>query len=388
MSAAAPPVESADGVRVVAGGRTLVSFAGCDSLGLARHPDVVAAAQEALRRFGVGASASRTTSGTLAVHRELERALADFAGTDDAVALPAGWLAGQALARALAPSCDFVVLDDGSHPALEDAFRLTGLPGARAAHFDAKAAVAAARGRGRVLFMTDATDPARGTIAPLRALSRAAAGCGGRLLADDAHGLGVLGAHGRGAVEATGAEGRHVHVAGSLSKAFGTQGGFVAGARELCDAIRGRAAVYAGATPLAAPVAAAAAAAVRLAADPALRVRLARNTSRLALRLAPYGIPRPARGAPWFAISGRTARSLARISARLRAEGFLVPHLHYFGGPAPGLLKVAVSAAHSIEEIDALADALGRALGDVRTAPGPSARDGARAARPSSRRRT
>jgi len=362
-------IESADGVHVVAGGRRLVSFAGCDYLGLARHPEVIRAARRSLADCGVGAGASRTTTGTWTAHADLEHALAAWMNAEDCVLLPSGWVAGTALCAALAPEAESVLLDAGAHPALRDAARLTGLPVREFAHFDARAAARAADS-GRPLVLIDGVDVTRGALAPLPALSRLAARTGGRVVVDDAHGIGVLGPYGHGAAAALGAAGPRVHVAGSLSKALGAHGGFVTGSRDLCDAVRKRFAGYSGGTPIPPSTAAAAAVAVRLASGgDDLRLRLRANAALLRRRFRVLGLDVPRTGLPWFSVAGRPARTLKAMESALRRDGFLVPYLRYFGAPPEGFLKIAVSAAHKRSHIESLADALATQIGRGSTGP-------------------
>jgi 8-amino-7-oxononanoate synthase len=358
------PLDAADGVHVVVGGRRLVSFAGCDYLGLARRREVVAAATKSLARCGLGAGASRTTTGTWRAHLDLEHALARWLRTQDCVLLPSGWVAATALAVTLAPECDVALLDGGAHPALREAARLTGLPVLEFAHFDASDAARLAKS-GRLLVLTDAVDVARGEIAPLAALGRLARRSRGHAIADDAHGFGVLGPSGRGAAAAAGAR---VHTVGSLSKALGAHGGFVAGTRSLCARVRCGFAGYAGGTPIPPSTAAAAAVAVRLAArGAALRSKLRANSAHLRRRFRACGLAVPGAGTPWFSVSGLPPARLAAIALDLRRRGFLVPHIRYFGAPEGGLLKIAVTAAHEASQVEALSDALESALG--RTGP-------------------
>ncbi len=351
-------VEAAAGACVEIGGRRLISFAGCDSLGLARHPDVVAAAALALRDCGVGAAASRATTGTWAHHVDLEHALATWLREEDAVLLPSGWLSVQALAGALAPCCDAVIVDVGAHPAVHDASRLTGLPVRTYRHLDGDHARAVA-GTDRALIVTDSVDLVHGRLAPLADLAAAAAATGGALLVDDAHGVGVLGPAGRGAVAAAGAEGAHVLVAGSLSKALGAAGGFFAASRATCDAIRSHAHVYAGATPLPPAVAAAACAAVHLAASgDALRERLAGHARRLREGFAALGLTPPEVDVPWLAVHGLPAHRLQALADGLLEAGFLAPRTAYFGAPEGGVVRLVPSAAHEEQHVTALLDAL------------------------------
>jgi 8-amino-7-oxononanoate synthase len=355
-------IEAAEGVHVVLGGRRLVSFAGCDYLGLARREEVVSAAADALRRCGLGAGASRTTTGTWRAHLDLERALARWLRTEDCVLLPSGWVAAGALAVALADECDVALVDGGAHPALRQAAEISGLPVAVFAHFDARDAARLAARR-RPLVLTDAVDVVCGSIAPLAALRRVAVRTGGFVIVDDAHGLGVLGPGGRGAAAAAGASGPRVLTAGSLSKAIGAHGGFVVASRKVCAQVRKRFDGYAGGTPIPPSTAAAAAVAVRLAArDESLRRRLRANAAILRRRFAALGLATPRAGLPWFAVSGLPKSRLAAIERALRGDGFLVPHLHYFGAPKGGFLKIALSAAHEPSQVEALGEALARSL--------------------------
>jgi 8-amino-7-oxononanoate synthase len=355
-----PVIGRASGVHVVVGRQRYVSFGGCDSLGLARHPEVVGAARSVLTICGLGATASRTTTGTWSVHVTLERDLARWLGAEDAVILPSGWMAAAALASALAAECDVALLDAGAHPALAAAARTSGLPVREFAHFDARAANRAASGEGRPLLLVDAVDLAHGRVAPLQALARLAASARGHVVVDDAHGIGVLGPHGRGTAAALRASGPRVHTAGSLSKALGGHGGFVVGKRSLCERVRRGFDAYSGATPIPPSIAAAASVAVRFAADDALRERMRENAALLARRFREIGLATPRAGTPWFAVGAARGRDLAAISNALRGDGLLVPYITYFGAPPGGWLKIAVSAAHEVDHVERLAEALAR----------------------------
>lgn len=358
------PFESAAGPEVTVDGRRLVSFAGCDSLGLARHPEVIAAAREALARCGVSAGASRTTTGTWDEHVRLESALCAFMGAEDAVVLPSGWLACGALLRAVADTSRSALVDAGAHPAVHEGAALAGLPVATFAHHDAADAARLLEPLvgGRPVVATCSVDLATGALAPLRELADAAADVSGVLVVDDAHGIGVLGAHGRGAAVHLGATGPHVHVAGTLSKAFGAHGGFVAGPRALCAAIRERVPAYAGATPLPPALAAAARRAVELASGGALRTTLRDRCEAARVRFAALGLPIPSEAVPWMAVHGDSEQALRSVERRLADAGLLVPYVRYHGAPPQGYLRVALSAAHTAADVDRLGDALARAL--------------------------
>lgn len=350
MPGRVPPIERASGVRVRMAGRDLVSFAGCDTLGLARDPRPARAAAEALERFGVGAAASPATTGVFDVHRELEAELAAWTGTQDAVLLSCGWLAPTAAARVLAPRCDLVLLPPDAHPALRDAAALTGLP-VEPPGVDPPA--------GRALILTASVDIVRGCLAPLARLAALAQETGGRLVVDDAHGIGVLGPGGRGAAALAQLDPARVVVAGSLAKAIGCHGGFVAADRETCDSIRRAEPSRIGATTLPPAIAAAALAAVRLAAaGDDLRERLFANSRLLAKRLREFGFPGPQDDVPWMSLLPAAHVDLDRVAAALWDAGFLAPRTNYPGTPQGGAIRLAVSAAHSTEEIEAFAAAL------------------------------
>jgi 8-amino-7-oxononanoate synthase len=251
------PLDGAHGVVVSAGGRRLVAFAGCDSLGLARHPRVVAAARRALDRFGAGASASRTTTGTMVPHVQLEKALARWLGAPDAVTTASGFLASALAVRALSSTCGGVLLDAGAHPALSRAAEGSGLRVKTYGRFDAEAlrrALAAVRWR-RPMVLTDSLDLTTGARAPVRALLAAARSRGAVLVLDDAHGVGALGPRGRGVSDGVKLPGPGFILAGTLAKALGAHGGFIAASSAVCRAARA-AAEYAGATPVPPSVAA------------------------------------------------------------------------------------------------------------------------------------
>lgn len=361
--AARSPISERRGVRVRVDERWLTSFAGCDTLGLACDAEVLVAAHAALATCGLGASASRTTSGTWTQHVALEAALAQWFAAEGAVLLPCGWTAGAALAHALRGTAEYVLLDEGVHPALAAAAESVGLPVRRFGHFDVEAAraVTQASKGSRPLVMTDALDLTSGTSAPLEALVELVEQTEGRLIVDDAHGVGVLGAEGRGTTDGRGLGHARVNVTGSLSKALGAHGGFMTGTAALCERAR-TAPVYPGATPIPPVVAAGAAVAVRRAArGPELRERVLARAARLRDLFLECELTPPAEKLPWFSVGAADAETLAAASADLAELGFQVPHLRYHGAPAHGLLRISVSAAHTAEQIDEL----GAALADV-----------------------
>jgi len=189
------------------------------------------------------------------------------------------------------------------------------------------------------------------------------------LVLDDSHGIGVLGASGRGLVEEVNAGTRGLVVVGTLGKALGAHGGFVAGSRQVGASARA-AAAYGGATPIPPAIAAAAAEAVRLASGGEgvkLRSKLWRNVELLTRAWIDASLTPPANRVPWLVEAARPGESersaerrLAALSKTLDAQGLLVPHVRYFGAPPGGFVRASVSARHASSHVDRLTRALAR----------------------------
>ncbi|MFI9628021.1 8-amino-7-oxononanoate synthase [Streptomyces sp. NPDC052042] len=208
-----------------------LDLASNDYLGLARHPEVTGAAAEAARRWGAGATGSRLVTGSTALHAELERELAAFCGFEAALVLSSGYAANLAALTALTGRDALIVSDAGNHASIVDGCRLSRAETVVVPHADPDAVRKALRTRdGRGLAVTDSVFSVDGDAAPLPSLAEACRAEGAALLVDDAHGLGVLGEGGRGALAAAGLAGGDGIVATlTLSKALGSQGGAVLG---------------------------------------------------------------------------------------------------------------------------------------------------------------
>ncbi|WP_241386204.1 8-amino-7-oxononanoate synthase [Rhodococcus sp. CH91] len=211
-------------------GRTLVDLASNDYLGLTRHPEVLAGATAALRRWGAGATGSRLVTGTTTEHELLERELAEFVGADSGLIFSSGYAANLGAVAALGGKDALIVSDAGSHASLVDACRLSRSRIVVAPHndVDAVAHALATRSEPRALFVTDSVFSTDGDLAPLRELHRVCRTHGAFLLVDEAHGVGVRGAGGRGLVHEVGLAGEpDVIVTATLSKSLAAQGGAV-----------------------------------------------------------------------------------------------------------------------------------------------------------------
>lgn len=361
FSSAQDPVSVVDGER-------LVNFASANYLGLATHPRVVEAAAAAARRLGAGSGGSRLTAGTTDLHLELEAELASWLGYPDAVLFGSGFSANVGLLGALGEKGRLVCSDAANHASIIDGARAARQAGAGLAvypHLDATAAeeALAAAPDALGIVVTDGLFSMSGDLAPIAKLSRAARRRGAALVVDDAHGIGVLGAAGRGAFEEAGAERPDVLV-GALSKALGGEAGFVCASKEVCELLRQKARTYVFSTALAAPAVAAGLAAVRLAAgEPERRGRLARLTTRLRGGLKEAGIPALPGTGPIVAVPAPGAGVAVTAARRLRGAGLFAPAIRYPTVPRGGeIVRVTLMATHTEEHVDRLVEELAGAL--------------------------
>jgi 8-amino-7-oxononanoate synthase len=350
-------------VRPIVDGREVLSFCGNDYLGLARDARVAEAFAAAARRWGSGSGASHLVTGHHAEHHALEEELAAFTGRPRALLFSTGYMANLSLAATLVGREGFVLEDRLNHASLLDGGWLSGAKFARYPHADAAAAAQALaeRGAGEALLVTDGVFSMDGDVAPLRALADACRTHRAWLAVDDAHGLGVLGAHGGGALETQGCTLDDVPVlVGTLGKGFGTFGAFVAGSEQLVELFVQRARTYIFTTALPPAVAAATRAALALVRDePWRRERVAAHVARFRAGARALGLPLLDSATPIQpVILGDPAAALA-ASAALLERGILVSAIRPPTVP-PGTsrLRITLSAAHDEADVDRLLDAL------------------------------
>lgn len=274
-------IEGGTGPRLEWNGRTLVNFGSNNYLGLAEHPRVKAAAVRAIEREGVGAGASRLLTGHGAIHAELEAALARLKGTEAALVFSTGYQANLGIIPSLVARGDLILADRDCHASLIDGCRASNARFRvyRRDRLDQLQTTLKRRPQiGRALIVTDSVFSMEGDLAPLPDLVRLADQHDAMLLVDDAHATGVLGARGTGSSEHWNLRDRPIIQMGTLSKALGALGGFVAGPRVLIDYLVNRARTFIYTIALPAAIAAAALEAVRVLDDePELRERLWAN---------------------------------------------------------------------------------------------------------------
>lgn len=338
--------------------RHLHNFASNDYLGLASHPTVVAAALDATRHFGTGAGASRLVTGTQSPHRELEEKIAAFKKTPAALVFGTGYAASIGVLQALATKGDVVFLDKLSHACLVDGARLSGATLRVFRHNDVdhlRDQLAWARKKhpaARLIIVTESVFSMDGDIAPLREIVELKDRYGAALLLDEAHGIGVLGNGGRGLADQLGLGHRIEIQMGTLGKALGSSGGYIAGSRTLVDFLINRARSFIFTTAAPAAHAAAASAALDLCAGPEGDQRRARLR-----QLAGLFSPAPVAAIHPVILGGE--KETLHASEQLAALGFHVPAIRPPTVP-PGTsrLRVSLSAAHDRPVVSTLAAAL------------------------------
>lgn len=358
----------ASAARVRVDGRELVNFCSNDYLGLAHDARLGNAMAAAAHRWGAGAGAAHLLTGHTREHHDLELELAAFTGRESALLFSTGYLANVGVIQALSSRADVVVQDRLNHASLIDGARLSGAGLQRYAHSDvadARAVLEDVGGRA-ALLATDGVFSMDGDIAPLAELARLAAQHQAWFLVDDAHGLGVLGARGRGTLEFAGLdEGQVPLLVGTLGKALGSFGAFVAGPRDLIELVMQRARSYVYTTALPPAVAAATREALRIIErDSGPRERVQALTSRFRKGAAQLGLPLGASTTPIQPLLlGDTARCVA-ASQSLMQRGFWVAAIRSPTVPAgTERLRINLSAAHEEPDVDGLLDALHDVLG-------------------------
>ncbi|MEV7234131.1 8-amino-7-oxononanoate synthase [Streptomyces sp. NPDC051020] len=305
----------------------LLDLASNDYLGLTRHPEVTAAAAEAAYRWGAGATGSRLVTGSTALHADLERELAEFCGFEAALVLSSGYAANLAALTALTGRGSLIVSDAGNHASIVDGCRLSRADTAVVPHADPEAVARELHVHcGRALTVTDSVFSVDGDAAPLRELADVCRTEGAALLVDDAHGLGVLGEGGRGALAAAGlAGGDGIVTTVTLSKSLGSQGGAVLGPARVIDHLVNAARTFIFDTGLAPAATGAALASLRLLRrEPARAGRARTVATALYERLTAEGLTAVRPDAAVVSVRAPSPDAAARWAADCRAAGIAV----------------------------------------------------------------
>ncbi|MEA2062525.1 MAG: aminotransferase class I/II-fold pyridoxal phosphate-dependent enzyme [Gemmatimonadota bacterium] len=360
-------LDSPVGPEITMEGKRYLYFGGTNYLGMAGRPEVIEAARAALDGYGLSSSASRSTSGTSRLHLELETAISAFAGCEATALLCSGYMSMLALLEAVAGENDQVLLQQDAHPSIRMAVRASGLPCLEADPFDpdrfAQALGNAGAKHTRLLVVGEGVSPLTGRLYPLPRVLEQLGGRQSLVLLDEAHAFGVIGETGAGTAEYYKIADERVLCCATLSKAFGASGGIVPGKRELVEALRARSNAYLAASPPPGPVLGAARAAVELVAgNPGLIEVLHSNTTRLKDGIRSLGLDVDRTPVPIVPVWFDKPERMQAIYDRLLELGVLAPYTSYPGCPPGGMIRLAVSAAHTGEQIEFFLDCLKKAV--------------------------
>ncbi len=369
-------IEGPQGAHLTVDGREVLNFCSNNYLGLANDARLVEAAKGALARYGVGPGAVRTIAGTMILHTELESALARFKGVDATISFQSGFVANLAVIPALVGAGDVIISDELNHASIVDGVRLAKAARKIYPHNDVAAlrerlAEARAEGANRILTITDGVFSMDGDLAPLDRIVDAADEFDAMVMVDDAHGEGVVGRGGRGIVDHFGLHGRVDVEVGTMSKAFGAVGGYVAGSNELIEWLRQRGRPFLFSSAVTPPDVAACLAAVGiLDASTELVDRLWSNAAVFKAMMTSYGFDLGSSDTPITPVMLGEEHLAREFSRRLLEDRAVFAQAISFPTVPRGKarIRVMISAAHSERDLEDGATAfaaVGRELGVV-----------------------
>ncbi len=358
-------LEEHEGTRASFDGREMLLFCGNDYLGLSRHPRVVEAAQKALERYGVGAGAARLISGTTKAHEALEKKLAQIKGKESALVFAAGFLANLGILTALAGEQDVIIMDKLCHASLVDGARLSKAELRVFPHKNYKKCedlLRVSRGARRRILVTETVFSMDGDLADLKELVRLKEKYGAVLVVDDAHGTGVLGEHGYGATEAGGLSKKIDVIMGTLSKALGGLGGFVAADRALIDTLVNFARPFIFATALPPVLCEAAREALCvIEEEPLLRKKLWSNIHHVHQGFQGLGFSLAKPESAIIPVLVGDERKAMEFFEKLLSQGIFIPAVRYPTVPkGKARLRITVSATHTRQDIAKLMTAFSK----------------------------
>ncbi|MBD2108857.1 8-amino-7-oxononanoate synthase [Nodosilinea sp. FACHB-13] len=352
-------VDGMTGAVVQRQGQTLINFASNDYLGLASDPRLAEAAIAAIQTYGTGSTGSRLLSGHRELHRELEQAIAALKGTEDAIVFSSGYLANMGAIAALVGSPDLILGDEYNHSSLKSGGKVSGATAldyrhGDVAHLEELLKLYRDRHR-RCLITTDSVFSMDGDLCPLAAILDLAENYHAMVLVDEAHGTGVFGKCGSGAVEHLGCTGRPLVTVGTLSKALGSLGGNVAGSAVLIDFLRNRAPSWIYTTGLSPADTAAALAAVKIIQQETWRREMLwHQVNHLIQQIdqiltepaaAPFGLRRLPSASPIICLEGASAEAILTANQHLQSAGLWVAAVRPPTVPT-SRLRITVMATH------------------------------------------
>ena len=372
-------MESRAGTKVVLNGKSYLYFAGTSYFQLHSHPDLIKAANGATLQYGIGSATTRAMTGTTPLLEKLEHKLASYFNTQDAVYLPSGYLSSMAGLMALDSMGLYqqIFLDEGSHYSLVEGARATGRPVVSFRNRDLEDLASKMKkhlGPGqRPLVASDGLFPVMGTLAPISDYLDMAVKYDGIVWVDDAHGVGILGAHGRGTCEALGTPSNRIYLGATLSKAFGAYGGIIAGNTDFIREVRSGSVMTGSSSPMNAAVAAGIKGLELVQESHNLRKKLWNNAWYLRDALEHMGInsealfiPKMHGTIPIFSFAHRDAATMKAIHNYLLEQGIYTQYTSYKGAGSEGVIRVVVTSSHKKVEMVRFTHTLREAMRTLR----------------------
>lgn len=360
-------IESCPGPRVKLAGNWLINFASNDYLGLAGDDRLIQAAVAATQEFGTGTTGSRLVGGHRDLHRQLEQAIANLKQTEDALVFSSGYLANLGAIASIVGQRDLILSDKYNHSSLKNGATLSGAQTVEYDHCnveDLKAQLEQNRASYRkCLIVTDSIFSMDGDLCPLPQLLDLAKQFNCMVLVDEAHATGVFGASGAGCVEHFGCTGETLIQVGTLSKALGSLGGYVAGSTALIDFLRNRAPTWIYTTGLTPADTAAALEAVKIVQqEPDRRDRLQQNIEALKYGANQNQLPISNSDSPIFSFLLKDAATALAASSQLKEMGIFAPAIR---PPTVSVSRIRISlmATHELAHLQQLVEALGQISG-------------------------
>jgi len=357
-------LESPIGARVIINGREVDYFSGTGYLGLQNHPVVLQAAVDCIQRYGLSTASSRGGYGEHPVYSMLEKEICKTFDTEKALLLPSGYMGMSVLIQVDGTPKDHLFIDSDAHFSVWDAVTAANKPITLFRHLNPASLLEKIKIEllpGEIpVVVSDGVFPISGEIAPLPEYLEILKAYNGRIYLDDAHGMGVLGNHGRGILDYFNIHLENCSVAGTLSKALGGYGGIITGAAKWIDHLEKNSSICAGASPPAIVTAAASARALSIAREnPQLRENLWANVKQARTGLNSLGWDLPDTPVPILCLPQHKKHNLERLREQLFEKGFAIPHVRgYTSTPPGGALRIAIFANHTAEQIDRLISTL------------------------------
>ncbi len=350
---------SAPGPETVINGKRCLYFGGTGYFALHGHPEVIEAGVAAFRKFGCHSATSRTGFGNTPVQIELERKIAEYFGTEDSIHFVSGYLDNLFLVQALKDKVGAIFIDETAHFSIRDAVYSALKPVFTYKHRDPEDLARTLKLRlnaGDIpLVMTDGIFPTFGLIAPVPDYVKILEPYQGYLCLDDSHSVGVLGPNGRGTYEHFGVKSDRCYFAGTMSKAFGGHGGFIAATKAFIDHIKATCGAYPGATPSPTPAMAASIKGLEIVKrEPQRRERLRRNVVMAKAGLKKLGFEMNDNPVPIVTWVMKSADEMKKVQKALLDKGIAIALLKYVGAPAGGVLRASIFSEHTPAQIERL----------------------------------